>query len=154
MTRKPRSHVRILIYWTWVIDPLSLIWGAALSRVKWNIHFLKWTRWGLVFFLIVSYYVIINMASAAPACPRVAQYSWWAWLCGCNFSRLHKSLRSPATQTSTLWNQGIIIGMDFRFLDYKKIKSSNWWPFFRLVWGNIWRASRKYFGTLALSCLF
>ena len=38
--------------------------------------------------------------------------------------------------------------MDFRFLDYKKIKSSNWWPFFRLVWGNIWRASRKYLGLL------
>ena len=41
--------------------------------------------------------------------------------------------------------------MDLRFLDYKKTKSSNWWPFFRLVWGNIWRASRKYFVTLACS---
>ena len=38
--------------------------------------------------------------------------------------------------------------------DYKKTRSSNWWPFFRLVWGNIWRASRQYFGTLALSCLY
>ena len=50
------------------------------------------------------------------SCPslsrRVAWYSWWVWLCGCNFSRLRKSLRlslpsTPATKTLTLLNQGV-----------------------------------------------
>ena len=32
-----------------------------------------------------------------------------------------------------LWNQGSFIGMDLRFLDYKKTNRRNRWPFFRLV---------------------
>ena len=38
-------------------------------------------------------------------------------------SQLHPF--TPATKTPTSRNQGSIIGMDFRLLDYQKTKSSN-----------------------------
>ena len=37
MTRKPRSHVKILIYRTWAIGSLRGVWkGLALDNVEWS----------------------------------------------------------------------------------------------------------------------
>ena len=77
----------------------------------------------------------------------------------CNFSRLrqafdkmsHPHLLGKLQQYRI---KGQLLKWISDFLTTRRRRVVNRWPFLRLVGGNIWRASGKYFETFALSRLY